>query len=62
MKINKMLALVMVLVLCCAVCVTAVADEKIQIQFLNGLTGGDGAYMRKITDGFNASQDKYEVD
>lgn len=61
MKINKMLALVMVLVLCCAVCVTAVADEKIQIQFLNGLTGGDGAYMRKITDGFNASQDKYEV-
>lgn len=61
MKINKMLALVMVLVLCCVVCMTAVADEKIQIQFLNGLTGGDGAYMRKITDGFNASQDKYEV-
>lgn len=61
MKINKMLALVMVLVLCCAVCMTAVADEKIQIQFLNGLTGGDGAFMRKITDGFNASQDKYEV-
>lgn len=61
MKINKMLALVMVLVLCCAVCMTAVADEKIQIQFLNGLTGGDGAFMCKITDGFNASQDKYEV-
>lgn len=61
MKINKTLALVMVLVLCCAVCMTAVADEKIQIQFLNGLTGGDGAFMRKITDGFNASQDKYEV-
>lgn len=61
MKINKMLALVMALVLCCAMCVSAVADEKIQIQFLNGLTGGDGAFMRKITDGFNASQDKYEV-
>ncbi|MGN1369520.1 MAG: extracellular solute-binding protein [Aristaeellaceae bacterium] len=61
MKINKMLALVMVLVFCCAACMTATADEKIQIQFLNGLTGGDGAYMRKITDGFNASQDKYEV-
>lgn len=61
MKINKMLAMVMALVLCCAMCVSAVADEKIQIQFLNGLTGGDGAFMRKITDGFNASQDKYEV-
>lgn len=61
MKINKMLALVMALVLCCAVCMSAAADDKIQIQFLNGLTGGDGAFMRKITDGFNASQDKYEV-
>lgn len=34
---------------------------KIQISFLNGFTGGDGQYMRKITDGFNASQDKYEI-
>lgn len=36
-------------------------DGKIQIQFLNGFTGGDGEYMRKITDGFNESQDKYEI-
>lgn len=37
------------------------ADDKVQIRFLNGFTGGDGGYMRKITDGFNASQDKYEI-
>lgn len=36
-------------------------DGKIEIQFLNGFTGGDGEYMRKITDGFNNSQDKYEI-
>jgi ABC-type glycerol-3-phosphate transport system substrate-binding protein len=36
-------------------------DGKIQISFINGFTGGDGAYMKKITDGFNASQDKYEI-
>ena len=37
------------------------ADDKVQIRFLNGFTGGDGEYMRKITDGFNESQDKYEI-
>ncbi len=35
--------------------------DKVQITFLNGFTGGDGDYMRKITDGFNASQDQYEI-
>lgn len=39
----------------------AATGDKIQIEFLNGLTGGDGDYMRKITDGFNASQDKYVI-
>lgn len=34
---------------------------KVQISFINGFTGGDGGYMKKITDGFNASQDKYEI-
>ena len=29
------------------------ADDKVQIRFLNGFTGGDGEYMRKITDVFN---------
>lgn len=37
------------------------AADKVQIRFLNGFTGGDGGYMRAITDGFNASQDKYEI-
>lgn len=37
------------------------ADGKTTITFLNGFTGGDGSYMRKITDGFNKSQDKYFV-
>lgn len=36
-------------------------NGKTQITFLNGFTGGDGAFMRKITDGFNESQDKYEI-
>lgn len=35
--------------------------NKVQITYLNGFTGGDGAFMRKITDGFNASQDKYQI-
>lgn len=41
---------------------TQAADpNKVQITYLNGFTGGDGAFMRKITDGFNASQDKYQM-
>lgn len=36
-------------------------EDKVQITFLNGFTGGDGDFMRKITDGFNASQDQYEI-
>ena len=39
----------------------ATSGEKVKITYLNGFTGGDGDFMRKITDGFNASQDKYEV-
>ncbi|MGM7719716.1 extracellular solute-binding protein [Metabacillus sp. Hm71] len=34
---------------------------KVEIAFINGFTGGDGAYMKKITDGFNQSQDKYHI-
>ena len=37
------------------------SGEKIEITFINGFTGGDGGYMKKITDGFNRSQDKYVV-
>lgn len=40
---------------------TVSAQDKIQIDFINGFTGGDGAFMKKITDGFNASQDKYVI-
>lgn len=39
----------------------AATGERIEISFINGFTGGDGAFMRQITDGFNASQDKYTV-
>ncbi len=38
------------------------ASGKVTIRFLNGFTGGDGAFMKKITDSFNASQDKYFVE
>ncbi len=36
-------------------------DGKITINFINGFTGGDGGYMKQITEGFNKSQDKYVV-
>lgn len=35
--------------------------QKVKISFIDGFTGGDGAYMKKIVDGFNASQSKYEI-
>ncbi|WKA53109.1 extracellular solute-binding protein [Planococcus shixiaomingii] len=38
------------------------ADGKIVIKYINGFTGGDGDFMKKITDGFNESQDKYVVE
>ncbi|MGI2326886.1 extracellular solute-binding protein [Planococcus sp. YIM B11945] len=38
------------------------ADGKTKITFINGFTGGDGDYMKKITAGFNESQDKYVVE
>ncbi|GKW44499.1 ABC transporter substrate-binding protein [Planococcus sp. NCCP-2050] len=38
------------------------ADGKTKITFINGFTGGDGDYMKKITDGFNESQDQYVVE
>lgn len=34
---------------------------KTQIKFINGFTGGDGAFMTKIVQDFNASQDEFEV-
>ncbi len=41
--------------------VSNIDEGKIEIAFINGFTGGDGAYMKKITDGFNQSQDKYQI-
>ncbi|PSL41805.1 ABC-type glycerol-3-phosphate transport system substrate-binding protein [Planomicrobium soli] len=38
------------------------ADGKIVIKYINGFTGGDGEFMKKITNGFNESQDKYVVE
>lgn len=70
MKISKLLALVVSVILVLAGCsggkstnseADTNGDGKVKISFINGFTGGDGAYMKKITDAFNASQDKYEV-
>lgn len=36
-------------------------EDRVQIDFLNGFTGGDGAFMKQITDGFNESQDQYFI-
>ncbi len=35
--------------------------EKVKISFIDGFTGGDGVFMKKIIDGFNSSQSKYEI-
>jgi ABC-type glycerol-3-phosphate transport system substrate-binding protein len=69
MKITKFLALVVSVFLLLAGCSNGssssgpekTSDGKIKISFINGFTGGDGAYMKKITEAFNASQDKYVV-
>lgn len=39
----------------------SVPSDRITINFINGFTGGDGAFMREITDSFNESQDQYFV-
>jgi ABC-type glycerol-3-phosphate transport system substrate-binding protein len=69
MKITKFLALVVSVFLLLAGCSNGssssgpekTSDGKIKISFINGFTGGDGAYMKKITEAFNKSQDKYVV-
>ena len=40
---------------------TKTNNERTKITFINGFTGGDGSYMKKITEGFNNSQTKYQV-
>ncbi|UPM55055.1 ABC transporter substrate-binding protein [Gottfriedia acidiceleris] len=70
MKISKIFALVVSVFLVLAGCsggkstnsdANTNGDGKVKISFINGFTGGDGVYMKKITDAFNASQDKYVV-
>lgn len=65
MQTKKVLGITLTAAMLASMCaggvVSVSADDKVQITFLNGFTGGDGDYMRKITDGFNASQDKYEI-
>lgn len=39
----------------------AAQEDRVQINFINGFTGGDGAFMKAITDGFNDSQDEYFI-
>lgn len=38
------------------------SQGKTKIAFINGFTGGDGSFMTKIVDGFNASQDEYYIE
>lgn len=70
MKSKKFLALIISVLLVLAGCSGGTsssdgkksdAEGKVKISFINGFTGGDGEYMKKITDSFNASQDKYVV-
>lgn len=39
----------------------ASAAGKVTINFIDPFTGGDGGFMKQITDGFNKSQDKYVI-
>lgn len=64
MKSSKWLLLVFSLILVLSGCGDKGAtskDGRIEISFINGFTGGDGAYMKEITNGFNESQDKYRI-
>lgn len=36
-------------------------EDRVEISFINGFTGGDGSYMSTIVEGFNESQDQYFV-
>ena len=38
------------------------SGNKVNISFINGFTGGDGPFMTKIVDAFNASQDQYHIE
>lgn len=38
-----------------------IPEDRIAINFIDGFTGGDGAFMKKITDSFNESQETYFV-
>ena len=69
MRTKKILALALVAVLLISAAPFASATNtpadssgRIIISFINGFTGGDGGFMKKITDGFNANQDKYFVE
>lgn len=60
---KKVLALVLaVLMMVPMFAGMAAAEEPVKIRFINGFTGGDGAFMRKISDGFNASQSQFVVE
>ena len=73
MKKQKLLSMAMIMIMVASMVLTGceksksgeepskASNGKIKISFINGFTGGDGGYMRKITDGFNSSQDKYEI-
>lgn len=70
MKISKLFALLVSVILVLTGCSggkstnskeSTDGNGKVKISFINGFTGGDGAYIKKITDAFNASQDQYEV-
>lgn len=67
MKLKKIIATVlsaamMLSVVGCSSSNDSADSSKTTISFINGFTGGDGAYMTKIVDAFNESQDKYYVE
>lgn len=66
MKLSKWMFMFLAIVLIVGGCSNGDKDSvskdgKVEIKFINGFTGGDGEYMKKITEGFNDSQDKYRV-
>lgn len=65
---KKSLSLLLVVVMLLSIVLTGCGGEEVRddgrvnIRFINGFTGGDGGYMKKITNAFNESQDKYFVE
>ena len=59
----KLRSVVSVLLACALLlsCTAVLAEDKVQVQIWSTFTNDQDAYLRKVAEDFNASQDQYEV-